>query len=104
MNRPIIPEASALFAAFRPLLAQVQWQSIQDAKGGAGKIAGLIIIVSWVFALVAWFKAAAQRDNNPNSAKEGLTTVWMFAIGGPLVGLLYYIFVGASGTPTPTFD
>jgi heme/copper-type cytochrome/quinol oxidase subunit 2 len=84
-------------------LAQVQWQSVQDMKNGIGTMAGILVIVSWLLALIAWYVGASTRDNNPAVSKYCFYVVWMFAIGGPVVSLVFYLFVGASGTPTPTF-
>jgi len=46
----------------------------------------------------------AQKEQNPGTAKFCFFLVWMFAIGVPVVSLLFYIFIGASGTPTPSFN
>ena len=103
MNDSITLKASTLlFGAFPPF-AQVQWQSVQDMKNGIGTMAGILVIVSWLLALIAWYVGASTRDNNPAVSKYCFYVVWMFAIGGPVVSLVFYLFVGASGTPTPTF-
>ena len=86
------------------LLAQVNWTSVQDFKSGAGTIAGIITIVAWVLAIISWFVGVTQKENNPGTAKFCFFLVWMFAIGVPVVSLLFYIFIGASGTPTPSFN
>ena len=96
-------EASALSGWITPRLAQVQWTSVQDFKNAAGTIAGLLTIVAWVLAIIAWFVGAAQKEQNPSAAKFCFFLVWMFAIGVPVVSLLFYLFVGAEGTPTPNF-
>jgi hypothetical protein len=96
--------ASRQFTAFYALLAQVNWTSVQDFKTGAGTIAGIITIVAWVLAIISWFVGVAQKENNPGQAKFCFFLVWMFAIGVPVVSLLFYIFIGASGTPTPNFN
>ncbi|HWA09503.1 MAG TPA: hypothetical protein VG838_08650 [Opitutaceae bacterium] len=103
MNDSTIVDASTLLAGSRPLLAQVQWQTVQDMKNGVGTMAGILVIVSWLLALVAWYVGASTRDNNPAVSKYCFYVVWMFAIGGPVVSLVFYLFVGASGTPTPSF-
>jgi RsiW-degrading membrane proteinase PrsW (M82 family) len=84
-------------------LAQVQWTSVQDFKNAAGTIAGLITIVAWVLAIIAWFVGVSQKEQNPSAAKFCFFLVWMFAIGVPVVSLLFYIFIGAEGTPSPSF-
>ena len=96
--------ASRQFACFSALFAQVNWTSVQDFKTGAGTIAGIITIVAWVLAIISWFVGVTQKENNPGAAKFCFFLVWMFAIGVPVVSLLFYIFIGASGTPTPNFN
>ena len=96
-------KASLLSPALAPVLAQVQWTSVQDFKNAAGVIAGLITIVAWVLAIIAWFVGTSQKEQNPSAAKFCFFLVWMFAIGVPVVSLLFYIFIGAEGTPTPSF-
>lgn len=86
------------------LLAQVNWTSVQDFKTGAGTIAAIITIVAWVLAIIAWFVGVSQKESNPGTAKYCFFLVWMFAIGVPLVSLLFYIFIGSSGTPTLNFS
>lgn len=103
MNAPTPLKASVVFGGNIPLLAQVQWQSVQDMKNGIGTMAGILVIVSWLLALIAWYVGASTRENNPAVSKYCFYVVWMFAIGGPVVSLVFYLFVGASGTPTPTF-
>jgi hypothetical protein len=103
LNYYLFTKASTQSVLFPRFLAQIQMHSIQDLKAGVGQIAGIIIVVSWVVALLAWFGGAAQKDSNPAASKACFYIVWMFAIGGPVVGLVYYMFVGASGTPSPTF-
>jgi hypothetical protein len=96
--------ASQQFSGISVLLAQVNWTSVQDFKSGAGTIAGIITIVAWVLAIISWFVGVTQKENNPGTAKFCFFLVWMFAIGVPVVSLLFYIFIGASGTPTPNFN
>jgi hypothetical protein len=103
MNNSLPFEASMVWFRGLSPLAQVQWQSVQDMKNGIGTMAGILVIVSWLLALVAWYVGASTRDNNPAVSKYCFYVVWMFAIGGPVVSLVFYLFVGASGTPTPTF-
>src|ERR1700676_4162371 len=103
MNALTIADASMLFRGITPLMAQVQWQTVQDMKNGIGQMAGILVIVSWLLALIAWYVGASTRENNPGVSKYCFYVVWMFAIGGPVVSLVFYLFVGASGTPTPTF-
>src|ERR1700722_4003391 len=103
LNLPTNPLASLQTAYLIPALGQVNWTSVQDFKSGAGTIAGIITIVAWVLALISWFVGVAQKENNPGQAKFCFFLVWMFAIGVPVVSLLFYIFVGASGTPSPSF-
>lgn len=103
MNALTIAEASTHFPAVVAPLAQVQWQTVQDMKTGIGTMAGILVIVSWLLALIAWYVGASTRENNPGVSKYCFYVVWMFAIGGPVVSLVFYLFVGASGTPTPTF-
>jgi len=95
--------ASRQFFGASALFAQVNWTSVQDFKTGAGTIAGIITIVAWVLAIISWFVGVTQKENNPGTAKFCFFLVWMFAIGVPVVSLLFYIFIGASGTPTPSF-
>lgn len=102
-NSGLLADASALSGWIAPLFAQVQWTSVQDFKNAAGTIAGLLTIVAWVLAIIAWFVGASQKEQNPSAAKFCFFLVWMFAIGVPVVSLLFYIFVGAEGTPTPNF-
>jgi len=98
-------KASALLLWKMPLfVAQQNWTTIQDFKAGVGKIAGIIVIVSWLLALIAWFVGAAAKDSNPAMSKYCFYIVWMFAIGGPVVVLIFTLFVGSGGTPTPTFQ
>jgi hypothetical protein len=104
LNRNFAPAASPHFAALPALLGQVNWTSVQDFKSGAGTIAGIITIVAWVLAIISWFVGVAQKEQNPGSAKFCFFLVWMFAIGVPVVSLLFYIFIGAAGTPTPNFN
>ena len=96
--------ASRQFTGFPVLFAQVNWTSVQDFKTGAGTIAGIITIVAWVLAIISWFVGVSQKENNPGTAKFCFFLVWMFAIGVPVVSLLFYIFIGAAGTPTPSFN
>ena len=96
-------KASLLGWAAAPVFAQVQWTSVQDFKNAAGTIAGLITIVAWVLAIIAWFVGTSQKEQNPSAAKFCFFLVWMFAIGVPVVSLLFYIFIGAEGTPSPSF-
>lgn len=104
LTNPWLPaDASALSRRLTAVVAQVQWTSIQDFKNAAGTIAGLLTIVAWVLAIIAWFVGAAQKEQNPSAAKFCFFLVWMFAIGVPVVSLLFYLFVGAEGTPSPNF-
>lgn len=84
-------------------LAQVKWATAEDFKLGIGKIAGLIVMVSWLIALGVYYYGTTQRENNPAAAKGAFITTGLVAAGGPIVGLLFYMFVGESGTPTPSF-
>ena len=95
--------ASQQFSGFAVVFAQVNWTSVQDFKTGAGTIAAIITIVAWVLAIISWFVGVTQKENNPGAAKFCFFLVWMFAIGVPVVSLLFYIFIGANGTPTLQF-
>lgn len=97
------PNILFLAAADASASAGVSWQSTADLKAGVGVIAGIIIVVAWLIALIAWFVGAATKDSNPASSKYAFFIVWMFAIGGPVVGLIFRLFVGSAATPTPTF-
>ena len=97
-------KASALLPGIFPLLAQTQWSSVSDLKTGIGQIAGMLIIISWLLALIAWFVGAAAKENNPAMSKYCFYIVWMFAIGGPAVGLMFKLFAGTGATVTPTFQ
>lgn len=104
LNPQLALEASPQSAWISVVIAQVNWTSVQDFKSGAGTIAGIITIVAWVLAIISWFVGVAQKENNPGTAKFCFFLVWMFAIGVPVVSLLFYIFIGANGTPTPSFN
>ncbi|MFI5337710.1 MAG: hypothetical protein ACHQ5A_13055 [Opitutales bacterium] len=97
-------KASALLPSFPAVLAQTQWSSVSDLKTGVGQIAGMLIIISWLFALIAWFVGAAAKESNPAMSKYCFYIVWMFAIGGPVVGLIFKLFAGTGAAVTPTFQ
>ncbi len=84
-------------------LGQATWTSVQDMKTGVGTMAGILVIVSWLLALIAWYVGASTRENNPAVSKYCFYVVWMFAVGPAVVGLVYTLLVGASGTPTPSY-
>jgi hypothetical protein len=98
------PKASALLAQITVILAQTQWDNVDALKQGVGKIAGILIIISWLLALLAWFVGAASKESNPAMSKYCFYIVWMFAIGGPVVGLVFKMFAGNSAAVTPTFQ
>ena len=107
-------KASALlllaFLSASPLLAQTTpttptnvsaWDTA-GLKSGVGQIAGVLIIISWLLALLAWFVGAATKESNPAMSKYCFYIVWMFAIGGPVVGLIFKLVTGSS-VITPSF-
>lgn len=96
-------KASALLHAFPVCLGQAKWESVDSLKAGVGQIAGILIIISWLLALLAWFVGAASKESNPAMSKYCFYIVWMFAIGGPVVGLVFKLFAGDSAVVTPTF-
>jgi hypothetical protein len=85
------------------ILAQTQWKSTEDLKEGIGKIAGIIIAISFLVALISYFVGAATKTTNPAASKAAFYIVWTFAIGGPVVSLIFYIFAGADSVSQPSF-
>ncbi len=78
--------------------------SISDLQTWVGRIAGILIIISWLLALIAWFVGAAAKESNPAMSKYCFYIVWMFAIGGPVVGLIFKLFSSSGVVVTPSFQ
>lgn len=97
------PKASALLTHLPALLAQAKWDSVDSLQKGVGQIAGILIVISWLLALLAWFVGAASKESNPAMSKYCFYIVWMFAIGGPVVGLVFKLFAGDGVSVTPSF-
>jgi len=96
--------STSFLNTFCLLFAQVQVTTLQQFKALIGTMGGIIIMVSWLLALLAYFVGVSSRENNPAVSKAAFYMVWGFAIGGPFVTMLYTIIVGSDATPVPTFN
>ncbi|WP_342751153.1 hypothetical protein OH491_27580 (plasmid) [Termitidicoccus mucosus] len=54
------------------ILAQTQWKSTEDLKEGIGKIAGIIIAISFLVALIAYFVGAGTKTRIRQPARPPL--------------------------------
>ena len=109
MNTISVKSAYASFSSLMAhpmvssMFAQVVVQSQSDVKNLVGRMAGVVILISWLLALVAYIAGVIQKHSNPAAGKEAFMVAIGLVLGGPLIGVLFYIIYGSSGTPTASF-
>lgn len=86
-----------------PVFAQMVIQSKADLKGAVGSLGGIIIIISWLAALVGFITGMIKREADPSGSKNAFMFAAGIAMAGPVVGVIFYLFFGSGGTPTPSF-
>lgn len=86
-----------------PLLAQVEWTNVTDFKRGVGTLLAIIILVSFLSAVILWIIGTLAKDSNPGASKWCFQAAWMLAIGVPFISLMFYLFVGGDAVVKPSW-